>query len=386
MQLQGHKDVVYLASLDSFRGIGAFCVVVYHLFVVGGFSEWAFFRNSHLFVPLFFVLSGFIIPYVYDRNNFSFAKFMRTRFFRIIPLHWLMLLTFILLEFGNLFVFHFLHIQLKNEPFTDTKALSELVPNFLLLQSWLPFTESLSFNGPSWSLSVEWYAYVFFGFCMFLPKVLRYGIFCAIVVGYYAGALEFLRYEAREGLLYFAGGVLSYFIFTQILKMRIFLQKWCKSACVGFGILEIAVVVFAGIIVGFGMRNLALLSFSLLILTFALSNYRNALACGGGAIDRFLCLKPFRYLGKISYTIYITHFFLISVMKALSALLSKKLNFYQMIPMASGDGDTKLYIDFGSSLLANIYLALNIILVLLLADFLYRVVEKPCINFGKRKT
>ncbi len=72
-------------------------------------------------------------------------------------------------------------------------------------------------------------------------------------------------------------------------------------------------------------------------------------------------------------------------MKALSALLSKKLNFYQMIPMASGDGDTKLYIDFGSSLLANIYLALNIILVLLLADFLYRVVEKPCINFGKRK-
>ncbi|MGI0406150.1 hypothetical protein ACRE1S_02395 [Helicobacter himalayensis] len=54
--------------------------------------------------------------------------------------------------------------------------------------------------------------------------------------------------------------------------------------------------------------------------------------------------------------------------------------------MVSGDGDTRLYIDFGNSLLANIYLALNIILVLLLADFVYRVVEKPCINFGKRKT
>ncbi|RDU52207.1 hypothetical protein CQA49_08665 [Helicobacter sp. MIT 00-7814] len=88
-------------------------------------------------------------------------------------------------------------------------------------------------------------------------------------------------------------------------------------------------------------------------------------------------------MGKISYTIYITHFFVISVMKALSSLLAKKLHFYQMIPMDSG---AKLYIDFGNSLLANIYLALNIILVLLLADFLYRVVEKPCINFGKRKT
>ncbi|RDU52208.1 hypothetical protein CQA49_08670 [Helicobacter sp. MIT 00-7814] len=282
MQLQGHKDVVYLASLDSVRGIGAFCVVVFHLYVVGGFSEWGFFRNSHLFVPLFFVLSGFIIPYVYDKNNFSFTKFMRARFFRIIPLHWLMLLVFILLEFGNLFVFHFLHIQLKNEPFTNTKALSELLPNFLLLQSWLPFAEPFSFNGPSWSLSVEWYAYLFFGFCMFLPKALRYGIFGALIVGYYAGALEFLRYEAREGLLYFASGVLSYFIFTQILKMRIFLQKWNKVMRVAFGALEIAVVVFAGVVIGFGMRDLALLSFSLLILTFALSSYRNALAYGGG--------------------------------------------------------------------------------------------------------
>lgn len=47
-----HRDEnIHLGALDSFIGIAAISVVVYHLFISSAVSEWGFFRHSSLFVP-----------------------------------------------------------------------------------------------------------------------------------------------------------------------------------------------------------------------------------------------------------------------------------------------------------------------------------------------
>ena len=88
--------------LDSFRGICAVCVVMYHLHWVASLAEIDFFRGSGIFVEFFFVLSGFVLAHGYGfRESLNFKEFVRSRFFRLYPLHLFMLLVFVALEFGK---------------------------------------------------------------------------------------------------------------------------------------------------------------------------------------------------------------------------------------------------------------------------------------------
>src|SRR3546814_13395214 len=86
-------------SLDSFRGLMALSVMVYHLRVSGSFTEWLLFRHAEVFVSFFFVLSGFVLTHAYGSSvKFNFRKFFISRTFRLLPLHLFMLGVFILLE------------------------------------------------------------------------------------------------------------------------------------------------------------------------------------------------------------------------------------------------------------------------------------------------
>ena len=51
--------------LDSFRGLAAIFVVIFHMHFLGAFSELRFFRNSGIFVEFFFILSGFVLAHGY---------------------------------------------------------------------------------------------------------------------------------------------------------------------------------------------------------------------------------------------------------------------------------------------------------------------------------
>lgn len=62
--------------LDSFRGIAAICVVIFHMHIIGSITELNFFRGSSLFVEFFFVLSGFVLAHTYDFNpDYAIGKF-----------------------------------------------------------------------------------------------------------------------------------------------------------------------------------------------------------------------------------------------------------------------------------------------------------------------
>src|ERR1700694_1643045 len=65
----------------------------------------------------------------------------------------------ILIEFARLAAFHS-GIRRYSAPFTGSVSAYTIVPNILLVQEFFP----LSWNGPSWSIGCEFFAYLTFVF------------------------------------------------------------------------------------------------------------------------------------------------------------------------------------------------------------------------------
>src|ERR1700761_7501775 len=88
-------------ALDSWRGIAALLVALFHLNLVSPIYSLDFVRNGYLFVDFFFVLSGFVITHGYaDRLGTlqGVGAFAFKRFRRLWPLHVIVLAMFVLVE------------------------------------------------------------------------------------------------------------------------------------------------------------------------------------------------------------------------------------------------------------------------------------------------
>src|SRR5690349_1149576 len=95
------------ASLDCLRGLFASMVVFHHMvdYTSSPVVHNNFFRYSNLFVDFFFVLSGFVISYSYSSfpTRESLQRFYKKRLLRLYPLHFFLLLVFVLFEFAKYF-------------------------------------------------------------------------------------------------------------------------------------------------------------------------------------------------------------------------------------------------------------------------------------------
>lgn len=153
-----------LRNLDLLRLIAAYGVVLNHFnayvpdLQAPIHPSWWFLP---LFVDLFFTISGFVICFIYfDRMGtwLEYGGFMKRRFARLVPLHWLTLLAFAAIGVSLYFGVH------VKEP--DRYDWQCFLPNMFLIQS-LGVCDRLTFNYPSWSISVEMLMYLMFPlFCM----------------------------------------------------------------------------------------------------------------------------------------------------------------------------------------------------------------------------
>ncbi|MEP7222912.1 MAG: acyltransferase, partial [Novosphingobium sp.] len=149
-----------LGRLDGLRGIAACGVVfTYHasLLFAGGqltavehIAPLSWLRQwGWTFVDLFFVLSGYIFAHVYRGGEAlagrrQLGDFAVARIARLYPLHLVMLLLVAAIAFG----------RAANTP-------GAFIANLLMVQAFIqPF--GLSFNGPSWSISIECLCYLLF--------------------------------------------------------------------------------------------------------------------------------------------------------------------------------------------------------------------------------
>ena len=188
----------YLHSLDVARGIAAFAVVLWHwqhffydgdavspAFVRGRQPLYsalrAFYDRGDQAVSLFFTLSGFIFFWLYADRISSGAVHLREffvlRISRLWPLH---LATLIFVAGGQL-----LYWRMTGGAFVyPTNDVPHFVLNALFLAS-LGGQSGFSFNGPSWSISVEMCLYaIFYLYCTLTrPRLVTMLVMAGIGIG-----------------------------------------------------------------------------------------------------------------------------------------------------------------------------------------------------------
>ena len=314
--------------LDSFRGLAALCVVMYHMHFVDTLTESNFFRGSFVFVDFFFVLSGFVLAHGYGyRTNLKFPEFFRRRFLRLFPLHVVMLLGFIGFEASRWVAMHHFGFSFNSMPFSGSQDVSEILPNLLLLQAWLPSADAFSFNAPSWSISVEFYMYLLLFLTLLLGARFKQiaWLFLALAGAYLTlnttiwSNIFGLSNEVLRGLVGFFGGTVVYLLYRQFKGLSAFEASNPKVFAVLFTVFEAASILSLIHVVSNNTvtNNLNLIGlFCFVVLLFSFEK---------GLIARSLRASFFQYLGKISYSIYLTHSLVLLCFNALIIAIQKNL-------------------------------------------------------------
>lgn len=146
------KENDYLLGLDTLRFFAAIAVVIFHF----GLWSWPiqpyllqYFKIANLGVSFFFVLSGFIMFYVYKNTTMDKEdtyNFLVSRFSRILPLYLLSL------ALSTLYLIKFESIKF---------SMKTLFYHLFFIQSWIP-GEALTLNFVNWTLSIELLFYLLF--------------------------------------------------------------------------------------------------------------------------------------------------------------------------------------------------------------------------------
>jgi peptidoglycan/LPS O-acetylase OafA/YrhL len=155
-----------IRSHTGLRGIAALLVIFYHFHYLQPHLPFeaytAFFRRSYLMVDLFFILSGFIISYVYNvagKPLLPYGEFLMRRLIRLYPLHLFCLL--LLVAFFSLLLLGFDYTGRSVVPFWDKPdALGSFLAQLFMVHAFLP--SAPRWNIPSWSISAEMAAYAVF--------------------------------------------------------------------------------------------------------------------------------------------------------------------------------------------------------------------------------
>jgi len=367
--------------LDSFRGICAVAVVLFHTQILLSFSELSFFRHADLFVEFFFVLSGFVMFHAYGTRQFGLQvlkRFIISRTFRLYPLHLVMLLVFIGLEFGKLWAEH--HGFSFNDPaFTGKTAPSEILPNALLMQSWIGDFNSLSFNTPAWSISIEYYLYMLLGLVLLVApgycgRILALMTLISFVALYVD--LDVIKPFIWRGASCFFAGALTYRLYQSLepaikrMDDRLF-----------FSALELLCLLLVYRTLTHETPHqgiIASLLFCIVVLVFASER---------GAVSQLLQRRGFARLGELSFSIYLTHAAVIFAFTSAAVVVSKLTGSeYTMILQHPGSVQIMRYISTGSVLVDDLLTLLELGMVLAVSSLTYHYVELKGIELGRRLT
>ncbi len=346
------KTKKFFYELESLRGIAALIVVLFHIPWLNFFYENSLIRNGYLMVYLFFILSGFVITHNYlirINSPKDFYQFIVLRTGRIYPLHLVFLMVFLFYEVIKYLSVQFLGFYNPTSPF-EINNLTNFIYNLFLIHSF-GFSES-SFNGPSWSISAEFYTYIFFGIItLFYKQIFIY--LCSIIAFISVTILCFTNYSS--GLLlcitgFFIGSV-TYKIYE---RLSTFKFKYYTH------LLSITFFVIACYIcfkIPFKHDITSFFIFPFLILFIALSPDH--------PISKILNIKVFRWLGKISYSIYMSH---ASILWVFTQFLKVVLK----IPFTSIDKDLVIQTSYG---VGSIALILALITIISISHFSYKYIE-----------
>jgi peptidoglycan/LPS O-acetylase OafA/YrhL len=350
------KTVPQIYSHTGLRGIAAMSVVVSH-FSQDSTLCWTHYQNIYRFfhwhgeaVDLFFILSGFILNWVYCSNNekINWSLYLRARVARIMPLYYLT--TFLYIPFS------LIHHGIAGY---GADYLLTIFSNIFMVSGIMDgFKHTI--NGPAWSIGVEFFCYLAVfpllvclkGFLKLkrhglLGSILLVGFLTFCVVHFYhidpikIGHFKWDSTWLTRGIFGFSEG---FFICT-IYQLS---ARWQPSHTTINVMFLVCVVIFL-------MTRLAYLPSYLLLYAFPLLVYCTIFDLGIGST--ILRTKPLQWLGERSYSIYLWHMPILIFQVSLFSLIKKV--------MPTGPLDCLLLV----------------ILVLMISEFSYQFFESPCRRF-----
>lgn len=371
-----HREKAHILPLDSIRGIAATSVVIHHLLLMPTFlavfphNAWidcSFFRSSWLLVDLFFVLSGMVMSLSSVEGEFgcfSLRDFMVRRLARVYPLHLVMLVANLLFRLLRISLVMAGIVVAAPAAFEVNNSYSFLL-NVFLLHS-MGFVDYLSWNAPSWSISVEFYTYLVFGLVVLLAQRMRsLSLFYALSGLIAAGSLAFIVFvlDKKSLGLQTDFGILRCFVsfFLGVLTMRVVRGLPGKPGPLTQGIVQlvgmIASVVLVSVVEAYPAASfLAPLIFSVFL--GSLLAFPDALL-----VPRMLVTKPLVWLGRRSYSIYMVH--------ALVVLLA------EYFVRALGASRIAAFDAIRPGLPATLNLIVSLAAVFAVSHYTYRYIEIP---------
>lgn len=300
-----------IKSLTGLRGIAAAYVMVFHFFIGQRFTNplTTLLAHGYLAVDIFFVLSGFVMTLTYshlfDRPHFlaNYGRFLGKRIARVYPLYLV----------GTLCAFILIRCKILEPP--HLRLGFALVWNLLMVQAW-GITESL--DGPGWSISAEWAAYLLYPAFLLCFARTRSGRWGAVLVSVgilicltvtpapHAHAIDAAALLDVHTSLYalpvfrclaeFVLGMIAYQFFVTPMGKRFASRLWIHDA-LGLAVIILLTIPRTDLLV-------ACLVPPLLV----------GLAYGGSHVARILSSAPFETAGRYSYSIYMIHTLLYGVL------------------------------------------------------------------------
>jgi len=291
--------------LDAMRGLGALFVVFGHYH----FELWpdrpGFILHSHayLVVDLFFLLSGFVLAHAfYDKPTFDMWDYTKKRIFRLWPLHAAALLAAVLLMYFS----------------GDMINGAGLLLNILLLHNiGIGDWEMVGINYPSWSLSVELVANMVVGLIVLAIPTRRWNSLVLALISIASALILFFTVNHMDqqlnnvfgvvntgllrGFITFPAGILAYRFYTAY-KSWFEQTSWLRTIVVG-------------VLLGLFMASVALPSPGKA--DFLFLPFYALVIVGVSSPGPFwnLFAKHFRFLGEISFAMYVSHMVILKLMK-----------------------------------------------------------------------
>jgi peptidoglycan/LPS O-acetylase OafA/YrhL len=330
---KNHYDI-----LDGLRGVAAIMVVAFHLCETHSTSHLdQIINHGYMAVDFFYVLSGFVIGYAYDDrwNKMNLKGFFKRR---LIRLHPMVVMGMII----GAITFYFQAGALW--PNISETAVWKLLLVMIIGATLLPVPLSMDIrgwhemhplNGPGWSLFYEYVANIFYA--LFVRKFSKTAL--SILVFLSACALIHLAVTSPNGDVIGGWAIepdqihvglarLMYPFFAGLLLSRIAKPTKIKHA---FLICSIMIVVVLSIPRIGGASHLwmnGLYDSLCIIFIFPLIVYIGT----SGTINGKYVSKISKFLGDISYPIYITHYPLIYLYTAW--VFANKMPLSKAWPMA----------------------------------------------------
>ena len=262
-------------------------------------------RESWSFVDFFFVLSGYVIVFNYKNiNNIDYLWiYIKKRFIRLYPLLFFSTIVFFSFSFvSNLFL-----SQYVSDPKEIKTLLIETCNSLFLLNSTPVFGDVIGMNYPSWSVSSEFISYLVFGVLSLYFVCKRYYM-SLIVIFISFILLSYIEYNSifgdwrfLRGLIGFNTGVCIYYLSIRKFNINNNIEYFIPILIISYFYFFYSYDFEYKIILDLILRPLM---FGLVILILLKTN---------NFISKILDTKPLKFLGKISYSIYLNHAIIIII-------------------------------------------------------------------------